>query len=739
MIHRLLQRISLSRIAGIFLLLALLAIRIVDPIPVERLRLSAFDLFQQVAPRDPGQYPVAIIDVDDASLAEIGQWPWPRTQIAQLTEKTMQAGAVGLAFDILFSEPDRLSPGKIAADNPGLPEHVRTDLSNLPSNDDVLAATFARSRVVTGQSSVRSVQSKAAAEGEVSQIPHAILGPDPSDFLLQFPELIQNLPVLEQAATGQGVFTVLPDPDGVYRRVPLVMLVQGALRLSIGVELLRVATGGDAFAIRANEAGVDGIVVARKLIQTEADATVWPRFSRSNPARFVSAADVLADRLPPGRLQGHLVLVGTSAIGLEDFRATPLGVPMAGVEIHAQLLENILADDLLLRPNTALAQELVWITGLCLLVIFLAPVMAATWLILSSLSLIGAYGGFTYYLYAKESLLIDPTFPMAATALMVMLISSANYLREEFQRNQIRGAFGQYVSPALVSQLADDPDKLRLGGERRELTILFTDVRGFTGIAERFKDDPEGLTQLMNRFLTVLSDAIMAFGGTIDKFMGDAVMAFWNAPLDHKDHARAGCNAALNMLRAVDALNQQRKERPRTKTVYQPIDVGIGVNTGDCVVGNMGSDTRFDYTALGDPVNLASRLEGQTKTYGVSVVLGNATAEAVKDDFAVLELDLIRVKGKKLPERIFALLGDSELAKRAEFKALRNENQNLLDAYRGQEFEKARRAATGVERIAWSLSVDLSGYVGLYRDRLERLERNPPGTDWDGVFVAEFK
>jgi adenylate cyclase len=738
-IHRLMQRISLSRIAGLFLLFALLAIRIADPIPVERLRLSAFDLFQQAFPRDLGQFPITIIDVDDASLEEIGQWPWPRTQIALMTEKAMQAGSAGLAFDILFSEPDRLSPGKIAEDNPDLPPHVRRELDGLPSNDDVLAKAFANALVVTGQSSTRAVQSRDIAQGEVLQVPHAVLGPDPSDFLLNFPKLVQNLPILEQAAKGRGVFTVEPDPDGVYRKVPLVMKVQGALRLSLGVELLRVATGGDAFAIRANDAGVDGIVVARKLIGTEADATVWPRFSPSSRARFVSAADVLKDRLPAGRLQGHLVLVGTSAIGLEDFRATPLGVSMAGVEIHAQLLENILGEDLLLRPNWAIGQELVWISGLCLLVIFLAPIMAARWLILSSLTLIGAYGGFTYYLYIKENQLIDPTFPMVSTGLMVMLISSANYLREEFQRNQIRGAFGQYVSPALVSQLADDPEKLQLGGERRELTILFSDVRGFTGIAERYRDDPEGLTQLMNRFLTVLSDAIMAFGGTIDKFMGDAVMAFWNAPLDHKDHAQAGCNAALRMLSAVEELNEQRKNRPRKNTVYQPIDVGIGINTGDCVVGNMGSDTRFDYTALGDSVNLASRLEGQTKTYGVAIVLGNTTAQAVIDDFAVIELDLIRVKGKSLPERIFALLGDSDMAIRAEFRALKGENRKLLEAYRKQDFGNARKFANDVERIAWTLSIDLSGYAGLYRDRMDLLERNPPDADWDGVFVAEFK
>ncbi|WP_425046090.1 CHASE2 domain-containing protein [Primorskyibacter sp. S87] len=733
----LLRRISLSRIAGVVLLAALLTLRVIDPIPVERLRLSAFDLFQQSFPRDLGQFPVAILDIDDASLTEIGQWPWPRTQIAELTEKAMQAGSVALAFDVLFSEPDRLSPALVAADNPNLPPDVRAELAAMPSNDLVLAETFRRSRVVAGQSSIRTTQT-AQTDGEVPQVPHAMLGPDPSPFLLQFPELIQNLPELEEAASGRGVFTVLPDPDGVYRKVPLVMLVQGQIRLSIAPELLRIATGGDAFAVKSNEAGVDGIVVARKLIQTEADATVWPRYSVSDPNRFVSAADLLQDRVPPGRLQNHLVLVGTSAIGLEDFRATPLGIPMAGVEIHAQLLENILAGDLLLRPNTALAQELVWAASLCILVIFLAPILAARWLILSSILLIAGYGAFTFYLFLNANQIIDPTFPMLSTGLMVMLFSSANYLREELRRNQIRSAFGQYVSPALVSQLSKDPDNLKLGGENRELTVLFSDVRGFTSIAERFREDPQGLTQLMNRFLTVLSDAIMLSGGTIDKFMGDAVMAFWNAPLDDQGHAKSSCEAALRMLKAVDDLNETRRLRPRKKTVYEPINVGIGINTGECVVGNMGSDTRFDYTALGDAVNLASRLEGQTKTYGVSIVVGEATALAVQDSFALLELDLIRVKGKSLPERIFALFGDQKLAQNPMFLAVQAENGKMLDAYRTGQFEAAKDYISEVNHLAETLDIELSGYTEVYGDRLRRLMRDPPD-DWDGVFVAETK
>lgn len=321
------------------------------------------------------------------------------------------------------------------------------------------------------------------------------------------------------------------------------MKVQDALRLTLSMELLRVATGGQAFAIRSNEAGIDGIVVAGQFIRTEADATVWPRFSYSDPDRFVSAGDLLADRVPPGRLNGHLVLVGTSAIGLEDFRATPLGVPMAGVEIHAQLLENVLAGELLLRPNFSDALELTIAMAIGLLVIVLAPMISARRLIFGSVLLIGGYIGFSYYIFIDRNQLLDPTFPASATILVLMLLSGSNYLREEFRKQQIRSVFGQYVSPALVARMADTPGALQLGGERQDLTVLFSDVRDFTAVAESFRDHPRQLTRFMNRFLTEMSTEIMERGGTIGNFMGEAVMALWNAPLEDPNHARHACAA----------------------------------------------------------------------------------------------------------------------------------------------------------------------------------------------------
>jgi adenylate cyclase len=734
------RSIGWARIGALGLVAGLLALRVLDPVPVQTVRNLTFDVYQQVKPRTPGSFPVAILDIDDPSIAEVGQWPWPRNRIADLVTRATADGAVAIAFDIVFAEPDRLSPPQIARDNPDLPPDFREALAALPDNDAVLAEAFAAARVIVGQTSVRSAFAGLEGNRVIPEVPHAIVGPDPAPFLVAFPDLVENLPELEAASAGRGVFNVRPDPDGVFRRVPLVMSVEDHVRLGLAPELLRVATGAAPFAIRTNAAGIDGVVLAGRLVQTAGDGTVRPYLTPSDPARFVPAADLLAGRTPPGRLSGHLVLVGTSAIGLEDFRATPLGVPMAGVEIHAQLLENILSGTLLVRPNYAVAVELFSALALCLLVILLTPILSAATLIASSLMFLATYGAGSYALFQRHLLLLDPSFPMAAGLVTMIFMSSSNYLREERRRRRIRTAFGQYVSRDLVDALADTEEALTLGGETRELTLLFSDVRGFTAIAESYRDDPAALTQLMNRLLTNLSNAILQRGGTIDKFMGDAVMAFWNAPLSHPDHARSACAAALGMMDAVERLNRQREAEARAGgAAFLPLNVGIGINTGTCTVGNMGSDMRFDYTAVGDPVNLASRLEGQSRTYGLPIIIGSATEAAARDNFALLEIDLIRVKGKLQAERIFALLGDANLRGTPVFSEAAAANDRMLAAYRARDWDGAEAALGALEALGPRMGGRLAGYVALYRRRIGAARSDPPGEGWGGVYDATDK
>ena len=301
--------------------------------------------------------------------------------------------------------------------------------------------------------------------------------------------------------------------------------------------------------------------------------------------------------------------------------------------------------------------------------------------------------GASWYFYVQNRLLFDFTYPLLSSVLVYLTLVFSNYISEEAQRRRIRSAFGQYLSPALVEQLAQSPDKLVLGGEDREMSILFSDVRGFTTISELYKDDPQGLTSLMNSFLTPLTNAIIEHKGTIDKYMGDAVMAFWNAPLDDANHEINACEAALEMLRRVDTLNSQREQQAKESGQrFIPIKVGVGINTGRCVVGNMGSDLRFNYSVLGDPVNLASRLEGQSKNYGLPIILGSRTATAVGDKFAVLELDCITVKGKTEPESVYTVLGRSDVAGSDRFGQLRQNVNDMLARFRQQDFSGAMQA-----------------------------------------------
>lgn len=746
MAGRILKKFGMGRLVALAVLIGLVMIRIADPTPVKISRAQSFDLYQRVKPRVYTPQPVAILDINEDSIRKLGQWPWPRTRLAKLVEKLMVAGAVVVGFDIVFAEADRLSPDKIAADNEALSDEIKQALTSLPSNDLVFAEMIKRSRVVMGQTSVRSLSDvDENAVTDIKDMPHAFLGEDPRPYLPNYPAMVQNLPELEQSAMGRGVFTVLPDEDGVFRHVPLLFQIDGKLRLSLSAEILRVATGGRAFAVRSDEAGVNAIKIGRTLIDTDRTGTVWPYFTPTVPSRFVSAVDVLEDKVDPRLLKGRLFLVGTSAIGLEDFRATPMGSLMAGVEIHAQVIENILTNQMLVRPNYAIAVELLTILVVGLIAIAAVPFLSATWAALFASVVVLAYIASSYYAFATYRLLIDPVFPSITVVVIFIILATFNYLREERKRREIRSAFGQYVSPDLVSELADSPEGLALGGETRELSILFSDVRGFTAISESFKSNPQGLTVLMNEFLTVLSNAILHHNGTIDKFMGDAVMAFWNAPVPHEQHARSSCLAALKMLHDVDELNKEKKDaweaiqNESERGPLHQINIGIGINSGDCVVGNMGSELRFDYTCLGDPVNLASRLEGQSKPYGVLIILGQNTAAYVEDELATLEIDQLRVKGKQEPETVYGLFGDETMLADENFQELQKQNNAMLTAYRKQDWETVEGMLELMKDQSDRAGIDLDIYLFMYETRVLEFRENPPGRDWDGVYVATSK
>jgi adenylate cyclase len=731
------QQVGLARAVCILLLFALVPLRLADPRPLQELRARTFDFFQVLRPRPQEIRPVVIVDIDEASLKTIGQWPWPRTTIADLVTQITQLGAVVIGFDIIFPEPDRMSPAIAEQSFRGIDAETRAKLDRLPSNDDALAEAIRHSRVVVGQAGAATAEAKTAADAAL-QTGFAVRGPDARPYLVTFAGLLRNVPVIEQAAAGRGLFSINPESDGIIRRVPVIMTAQGSLVPSLSMEMLRVVTGSSAILVRVDQAGVQAVAVPGLEVPTDRNGQFWVHFNRHDPERYVSAKDVLQGNVPPDRLAGKLVLVGTSAIGLLDLKTTPLDAAIPGVEVHAQILESVLSKSSLVNPNYAIGAELALAVLFGLAIIIAAPMLPASIVIVLGGCLIAGLIGLSLYLFVEHNLLIDFTYPLMSSWLIYLVLTFVNYFREQKQRRQIRSAFGYYLSPHMVEQLARSPEKLVLGGEERRMTILFSDVRGFTSISEYYKDDPQGLTRLMNRFLTPLTNAIIEHSGTIDKYIGDAIMAFWNAPVDDEQQEANACEAALEMLSRAEALNSElKREAEANGGVYMPLRIGIGLNTGPCVVGNMGSDFRFNYSVLGDTVNLASRLEGRTKDYRIPIVIGSRTAEGAKQKFAVMEIDLIMVKGKKQPEAVFTVLGRSEVEADPRCKELREVNAQMLGRFRNQHWDEA------VELIArcrkYANGFDLSGLYDMYEERIELYRADPPSPDWEGVYEAETK
>jgi adenylate cyclase len=730
------RKFGYARLICLALLVGIAALRVIDFAPVEELRVRVFDFYQRFEPRVKTTRPVAIVDIDENSLSKLGQWPWPRTRMADLVTNLTRLGAVVIAFDVIFSEPDRLNPDVAAETFRNLDEDARAKLRALPSNDELFADAMRRSRVVLGESGLP--EPVAELDKTIPVTGMAMLGEDPQKFMFDFPGLLRNTRVLENAAAGHGLLTIKPERDGIIRRVPMIMLAQGQIMPSLSFEMLRLATGTDTIIIKSDIGGIKSVAVRGLDIPTDRNGQLWVHYADNDPSLYVSAVDVLEGRVAPEKIARHLVLVGTSAVGLNDIKTTPVSPAMPGVEIHAQVLEAALTRSLLAQPPYALTLEFAAALLLGILVIAFAPQFGPITLFAVGAMFASLLVGTSWYFYAAHRLLVDFTYPLMSTTAIYLTLIFASFVREQAQRKQIRGQFAQYMSPVLVEQLAQSPERLKLGGEEREMTIMFSDVRGFTTISESYKNDPQGLTALMNRFLTPLTNAILARKGYIDKYMGDAIMAFWNAPLDDKEHQVNACEAALDMLEKIDELNTARGlEAKEGGYPLIPINVGVGLNTGIGVVGNMGSDLKFNYSVLGDSVNLASRLEGQSKEYGFPIIAGSKTALAAKDKFAILELDFVMVKGKKEPEVIYAIAGRQDVARSAHFQRLRNLTIEMLACYRSRDWDGALAAIARGRKTQGAENLAL--LYELYEARILDYQENPPPDDWNGAYALLTK
>nr|WP_246389168.1 adenylate/guanylate cyclase domain-containing protein [Microvirga mediterraneensis] len=716
------RRVGIGRIVGLLLLAALLALRIWDPGPIEALRQRSFDIYQLMQPRAVRRDLVTIVDIDETSLRALGQWPWPRTVMAEILSKIVERGGTVIGFDVLFPEPDRSSPEVAAETFRGLDEETRETLRRLPGNDAIFADAIRMSKVVLGQSGYR-VSGAAPMPRPTIQTGIAILGTDPRPFLVDFPHLLRNLPILDLAAQGQGIFSIIPEQDGIVRRVPVVAVADGIVVPSLSLEMLRVASGSGAILIKTDSSGVRSVGVGDFKIPTDGKGRVWIHFSSLKPSRYVSAIDLLQGSVPVDRLAGKMVLIGTSAAGLLDLKVTPVHPALPGVELHAQLLESALMGETLSRPTYTAFVEIMLATLLSLILITLVPRVNAVTLFVLGGATAAVTLAVSWYCFSSLRLLIDYTFPLISSLIVYAVLVCTNYVTVSADRYRIRSAFSQYLSPELVEQLAQSPEKLTLGGEQRVLTVLFSDIRGFTAISELYKDDPKGLTTLINRLFTPLTKDIMERRGTIDKYMGDAIMAFWNAPLDDPSHEVNACEAACAMLDSLDALNDQRQREASDDQPVPPLRIGIGVNTGLCAVGNFGSELHFNYSVLGDTVNLASRLEGMTKQYGVPIIIGEKTAQAVLSRFAVLEIDHLQVRGKREPQRIFTILGRANVAASHDFAELNERNGLMLTAYRCREWSQALEMILLCRELGNKFGLD--DYYELYLQRVRQLIDTP--------------
>jgi adenylate cyclase len=658
----------------------LVALKIADPTPVESIRLKGFDTLlasDSVAPSAE----VVVVDIGEPSIERYGQWPWPRQDLARVIGSIQERGAATIVLPVIMSERDRLG------------------------GDKDLAFTLSQTNTVIAQAPTTQNKKPDAVRRGV-----AIIGGEPLDWVYSWPGALAPYKPLAEVAAGVGTSVVAPEVDGVTRRMPLIVAVDGEIFPSLPLEALRVATGQQSYQVKMSPAGVDKVrIKGQPVISTDANARIWLRWNKSFTRYELS--DLQKNKVD---FRGKIVVLGLAVEGLGGIIATPRGEHWAH-DIQAQTVQTLLDGDSPVRPAIADTAELAGIVGIALMLIVLVPRLPI-WAVAVLLAVtVGGVVGGSVYAWREYAQLWDIYYLTLSAIVLYGHALFARFVKEFLQKQQIKKQFGTYLSPALVAQLQKNPEKLTLGGDERELSIMFTDVRGFTSISEHYGTNVQGLTQIMNRYMTAMTAKILENNGTLDKYIGDAQMAFWNAPLDETRHAHMAVKTALEMLGSLDEFNEEV-----AREGVPPFGMGLGINTAVVVVGNMGSDQRFDYTCLGDGVNLASRLEGQSKPYGVRLVLGQRTAELVRDEYPVVELDCIAVKGKKVGIKIYTIGTTNSTL-----------HDTYLEAYYRGDWTRAKKQ---VQKLI-ELDNELKQY---YESMLERMEEGLPA-NWDGVYRATSK
>ncbi|ODT13419.1 MAG: hypothetical protein ABS35_37915 [Kaistia sp. SCN 65-12] len=663
-------------LAGLVIVILLMFLRIADPFPVQVLREIAFDFYQRLHPRPEAEFPVRVIDIDEAALAEFGQWPWPRDRLAAITDRLTELGAAAIGFDVLFPEADRMSPRRIAAGLPGV------DAATLPDYDAIFAASLSRSPSILGFS--RTPSGKPLTGNPKGGF--AISGPDPTERIPFLTGTASPIPILRDAAPGLAALSLNSELSaGAVRRIPMLWTNGSQLFPTLSVEALRLAMGISTvvvFGDTAAEGYVDSIRLGDFTVPLTSEGDLWLYYSRPDPNLLVSAADLLGPNYQQlaDRIAGNIVLVGTSASGLLDLHNTTLGDNVAGVTIHAQAIEQILSGTYLSRPDWVAGLEIVGFLALGAFMVVVVLLLGPFAGIAAGALSLGAAIGFSWWMFTTRGIMLDPSYPLIGLTLLYLALVFFRFLTTERAKKQIRRAFGYYVAPSLLSEIEKNGDRLKLGGEVRRITVLFSDMRGFTSLSEKL--EPRRILTILNTLFGALGREIVGRMGTIDKFIGDAIMAFWNAPVDVPDHERKALRAALGMRQKLAELNHTDAFHLRAdKAAVQELGIGIGISTGEALVGNMGLETRFDYSALGDTVNVASRVESACKEVGYDILVADPV-RVIVSDFAFLEAGALALKGKAERVVIYLLVGDAELAKSGAFHLLRVTHAEALEALR---------------------------------------------------------
>ena len=732
-------------LAGLLTLLTIFLLQLSQPTTLSTLGNLVFDIYARAQPREYATVPVKIVDIDEESLRRGGQWPWPRPDVAHLLHRLTDAGAATIALDIVFSEPDRTSPGRLAASlaRQGVSPTTVETLRALPDNDAQFAEALAGMPVVNGFFLTNDpMRTQATPKAGI-----AISGSTSVATIPAYSNAVLPLRQLDEAAQGSGFLTLFGDADGIVRRAPLLARQGDQILPALSVESLRVAQGAGAIVVKMSDGsgniaggsapGVVSLKVGDFEIPTTRAGELWMHYTAPRAERVVPAWKVLDPATSEAELAelfgGQIVLVGAGAIGLRDLVATPVRDRELGVMVHAQAIEQMILGEFLVRPDWAIGLErmLVLLAGAMLLML-LPRFGASGGAILGLAMIVGMLAG-SWMAFSERRFLLDPTYPVLAIIGVYLTITVLDYYREEQARSYIHKAFDRYLSPELVKRIAADPRQLDLGGEERNMTVLFCDIRNFSRISEKL--DPRSIIGFLISFLTPMCDILLARKATIDKFIGDAILAFWNAPLDDPDQHANAARSALAMLGRLEQLNAEMPGQPG-QTWPGEVAIGIGLNSGPCCVGNMGSAQRLSYSLIGDTVNLASRIEGLTKYYKVPIAMGSALRQELPD-FAAVELDLVRVVGRDRPEAIFALLGDETLATAPDFADFAKGHEAMLLAYRARDWKTAERLLDELQPQAEKLS--LAALHGIYRERIAALSQSPPPDDWDGVFIASEK